>query len=232
MTKHQDIFGLALTDYYNGLHTADIAVHAPDFDDDTLSIPYLFRDYPDMPLLEQKALTLCTGMVLDVGCCAGSHSLFLQEKRLNVQALDISAGAVTIAKKRGVRFVKCEHVLDHNGSYDTILMLMNGTGIFETLEKAPLYLSSIKKLLNPSGQLLIDSSDLKYLYEGDAVDLKSQSYYGEMRYTLSYKNKYSPSFNWLYLDFPNLNKLASNSGYTCECIYEDNHYGYLAKLSI
>ena len=62
----------------------------------------------------KKALELCRGNVLDVGCGSGIHSLFLQDKGLNVKAIDISEGAVSVSKQRGVSRVEQRSVLDES----------------------------------------------------------------------------------------------------------------------
>ena len=74
----KDVFGKALLDYYNGNYTEDIITSTSISDEDKLPIPYLFRVYNDMPRLEQKAMQLCKGKTLDVGCGSGTHSLYLQ----------------------------------------------------------------------------------------------------------------------------------------------------------
>nr|WP_311196023.1 hypothetical protein [Antarcticibacterium sp. 1MA-6-2] len=51
-----DIFGMAILSYYNDKDETDIVVHSPDFDDDIIPVPYLFRSYKEMPSLEKKAL--------------------------------------------------------------------------------------------------------------------------------------------------------------------------------
>ena len=70
-----DIFGNALLDYQNGHYTEDIITFSSLDEKDVIPLPYLFRDFDTMPLLEQKALELCNGEILDIGCGAGSHSL-------------------------------------------------------------------------------------------------------------------------------------------------------------
>ncbi|NJW54833.1 class I SAM-dependent methyltransferase, partial [Salinimicrobium oceani] len=126
-----DIFGKAITAFYETGDDEEITVHSPDFDDDVIPVPYLFRSYKEMPRLEQKALQLCRGKVLDVGCGAGSHSLYLQEERkLEVTAIDTSAGAIDICRKRGILDARNIAFEDLSGEkFDTVLLLMNGTGI-------------------------------------------------------------------------------------------------------
>ncbi len=98
----KDIFGKALLDYQNGNYSEDLITWTNISEEDELPLPYLFRDYSEMPKLEQKALQLARGNVLDVGCGAGNHSLWLQEKGFNIKAIDNSKGAIEVCKKRGI----------------------------------------------------------------------------------------------------------------------------------
>ena len=74
--------------------------------EDILPLPYLFRSYKDMPKLEQKALAMCRGKILDVGCGAGSHSLWLADKKLQITSIDISEGAIEVCKQRKILIPK------------------------------------------------------------------------------------------------------------------------------
>ncbi|SFZ92690.1 Methyltransferase domain-containing protein [Flaviramulus basaltis] len=231
----KDLFGKALLDYQNGNYTEDIITSTSISDDDALPLPYLFRDFKDMPKLEQKALKLCKGSVLDVGCGAGSHSLYLQKKNLKVKAIDISKGAIEVSKQRGVLHTEVKNVLDETETFDTILLLMNGTGIFQEIIQVSKYLTHLKNLLKLNGQILIDSSDIKYMYEdedgGFWMDTNA-NYYGELDYFLSYKNEKEVPMKWLYLDFEKLKLACETLGLKCELILEGEHFDYLAKLSL
>ena len=77
---NKDLFGKALQDYYNNNYTADLITSTNISGEDELPLPYLFRSYSEMPKLEQKALQLAKGNVLDVGCGSGSHSLSFKKK--------------------------------------------------------------------------------------------------------------------------------------------------------
>lgn len=231
----KDIFGKALIDYQNGNYSEDIITSTSISGDDFLPLPYLFRDFKEMPKLEQKALQLCKGSVLDVGCGAGNHSLYLQEKGIKVKAIDISKGAIEVAKQRGVLNAKVLNILEETEIYDTILLLMNGTGIFQKLVYVSKYLSHLKSLIKPNGQILIDSSDIKYMYEDDDggfwMDTNS-NYYGELDYFLSYKGEKEIPMKWLYLDFEMLKLACETVGLKCELVMEGAHFDYLARLII
>ena len=188
-----------------------------------------------MPILEKKALQLAKGKVLDVGCGAGSHSLYLQnEKNLEVIAIDISENAIQACKLRGVKNTKVQNILDlENEKFDTILLLMNGTGIFRTLAETSNYLNKLKSLLAPNGQILIDSSDIIYMFDEDEDGSKwipANGYYGELTFTISYKNQTEKPFPWLYLDYNTLRNVAHANDLQCELIEEGEHFDYLARL--
>lgn len=230
----KDILGIALLDYFHGNYTEDILTETNISEEDTLPLPYLFRSFKEMPMIEQKALSLAKGKVLDVGCGAGSHALYLQEKGIEVNAIDISQGAIDVCLLRGVHQAKMTHLLDVTEKFDTILLLMNGTGIFQNLEKAPYYLKHLKNLLNQDGQILIDSSDLIYMFDvdedGGVWVSTEREYYGELTFKMSYKGKKTDAFDWLYLDFKLLKQFAKKAGLRSKQIAEGDHYDYVAKL--
>jgi SAM-dependent methyltransferase len=230
----KDLFGNALLDYQSGNYSEDLITSTNISDEDSLPLPYLFRDYIKMPRLEQKALQLSKGSILDVGCGAGNHSLWLQKKGFNVKAIDSSIGAVEVSKKRGILNVELKPLLAESAIFDTILLLMNGTGIFQELSQVSIYLEHLKSLLKPSGQILIDSSDIAYMYNDDDggswIDLNS-GYLGELHYYLSYKGEQEIPMKWLYLDFETLKMACLSVGLKCEKVMDGDHFDYLARLS-
>ncbi len=236
MTKliMKDLFGNALLDYQNGNYTEDIITSTSISDEDVLPLPYLFRDFEDMPKLEKKALKLAKGLILDVGCGAGSHSLYLQEKGFKVKAIDISKGATEVSKQRGVINAVERGILDESGTFDTILLLMNGTGIFQQMSMVSKHLLHLKNLLKTNGQILIDSSDIKYMFEdkdgGFWIDTNA-NYYGELDYFLSYKGEKEVPMKWLYLDFNTLLTACISVGLKCELVLEGEHFDYLARIT-
>lgn len=229
-----DLFGKAILDYQTNNSPEDLVTETNISEADEMSVDYLFRSYNEMPKLEQKALQLAKGRILDVGCGAGSHTLFLQEKGLDVTAIDISPNAIEACRLRGLTDARVINVLDFdNEKFDTILLLMNGTGIFGTLSKTTNYLQKLKTLLNPNGQILIDSSDIIYMFDADddgSYLVPANGYYGELTFTVSYKNETEDTFPWLYMDYNTLQNAAHANGLHCELMLEGKHFDYLARI--
>jgi SAM-dependent methyltransferase len=234
----KDLFGKAILDYQTNNTPEDLITETSISEEDEMSVAYLFRSFSEMPKLEQHALQLAKGKVLDVGCGAGSHGLYLQnERNLEVTAIDISANAVEACQLRGLGNAKVANILelDADEKFDTILLLMNGTGIFGKLNNTPQFLQKLKSLLKENGQILIDSSDIIYMFDEDEDGGKwipGDDYYGELEFTLSYKGEKEDSFPWLYLDYNTLQNAAHANGLQCEMIMEGEHYDYLAKLTL
>ncbi|PTX61042.1 methyltransferase family protein [Kordia periserrulae] len=233
----KDLFGKAILDYQQGNYTEDITTATSISEEDSLPLPYLFRSYSEMPLLEQTALQLAKGNVLDVGCGAGSHSLYLQnERKLEVTAIDVSPAAIEACKLRGVQHAEVADVMQFSGKFDTILLLMNGAGMCGKLNQIADFLNHLKTLLNDGGQILVDSSDIIYMFDEDEDGGKwipsDTDYYGELLYYVSYKGEHEAPFPWLYIDYNTLQNAAHSCGLQCELVLEGEHYDYLAKLFV
>lgn len=232
----KDLFGKAILDYQQGNYTEDIKTATSISEEDSLPLPYLFRSYSEMPLLEQTALQLAKGNVLDVGCGAGSHSLYLQDERnLDVTAIDVSEAAIEACTLRGIKHAEAADVMDFSGQFDTILLLMNGAGMCGKLNRIADFLNHLKTVLTADGQILVDSSDIIYMFDEDEDGGKwipsDTDYYGELLYYVSYKGEHEAPFNWLYIDYNTLQNAAHACGLQCELVLEGEHYDYLAKLT-
>lgn len=231
----KDLFGLAILDYQTGNNPENLITETSISEPDEMSVAYLFRSYAEMPEIEQRALKLATGKVLDVGCGAGSHALFLEQQGLDVTAIDISDNAVHACRLRNLKKVQVKNLLEMEGTFDTILLLMNGTGIFGSLKNCTAYLQKLRSLLAPEGQILIDSSDLIYMFDQDEDGGRwittDRDYYGELSFKISYKNEHELPFDWLYMDFNTLQNAANSNGLHCEMVMEGPHYDYLARLT-
>ncbi len=233
----KDLFGKAILDYQTNNSPEDLITETSISEADEMSVAYLFRSYAEMPKLEQKALQLANGNVLDVGCGAGSHALYLQEKGFDVTAIDISANAIKACKLRGLKKANVQDIMQLEGDkFDTILLLMNGAGMCGKLKNIPNFLQKLKALLTDEGQILVDSSDIIYMFDEDEDGGKwiptDVDYYGEVIFDIAYKGEKEASFDWMYIDYNTLQNAAVANGLQCELILEGEHFDYLAKIKI
>ncbi len=236
LNSQSDPMGLAIADYFAHKKATPITVSTNVTVADKMPVSYLFRTEPEMPALERIALKSCRGRVLDAGAAAGAHALVLQDAGFEVTAIDISNLAVETMQKRGVNDARLADFFDYSqGTYDTLLFLMNGIGICGLLENLPRFFNRCRALLNAGGQILLDSSDLIYLYTDDdgsvLYDLNG-SYYGELTYKMTYKTVKGQPFKWLFIDFDLLTEKAAENGFKCELLANGDHYDYLARLSL
>ena len=234
MEPGDDILGQALEDYHFKGNSGKLIIHSPDFEDDDMAVSWYFRKFGEMPELEQYALSLCRGRVLDAGAGAGSHSLFLQEQGLDVTAMDSSPGACRVMKDRGVKkVVQGDIFTSIDKKYDTMLMLMNGIGITSTLDGLDRFLDYLPGYLEEGGQLVFDSSNLIYLFQdrdGVAEINLAGTYYGEIEFRMEYLKQRGPFFRWLYVDFDLISEMCEDRGFRIEFLQKGDNLQYLARI--
>lgn len=233
---HKDPMGAAIAEYHCTGRASTLRVFSSQFDEDEIPVEQLFRTFDEMPPLEQQALMLAQGKILDVGAGSGCHALALQAMNKEVTAIDISELSVEVMNSRGVEDARAidlydEHLADR---YDTILLLMNGSGIIGNIGGMERFFLRMKQLLKPGGCIYMDSSDLKYLFEEEdgsyLIDVAGD-YYGIVDFRMQYKQVKGETFDWLYIDFDTLSYYAEQYGFRAELVCQGEHYDYLAKLS-
>ncbi|HSO89426.1 MAG TPA: methyltransferase domain-containing protein [Draconibacterium sp.] len=231
-----DPFGEAIYDYFENGKAPSLTVNSNYTKGEKIAASYFFRTEKEMPAIELSAMKNCKGKILDIGAAAGCHAIILQRKGFNVTALEKSEKAAEVLKKRGIQKVVCNDIFSYSeNTFDTILLLMNGAGIGETVAGLEKLLVHLKTFLTEKGQILIDSTDIKYLFEekdGSVwIDLANDSYYGEMEYEVKYKQAVS-NFKWLFIDFETLKKVAKKAGLVCVLIENGKNHDFLAQLKL
>ena len=226
--------GHAVQDFFTHRKNRNIQVESDIAEDDVIPSEYLFRGRSEMPDIELKALGLCRGKVLDVGACAGTHSLLLQSEGLDVTALEISELCCDVMRQRGVKQVVADNFYYFDkGTFDTLLFLMNGIGIAGTVAGLENLLKKAYALLNDGGILVFDSSDVDYMYydeDGSKLINLNSSYHGELNYRMHFRKISGEMFPWLFIDFDTLVPIAKTFGFNCKLIQNGTHFEYLAVL--
>jgi len=229
MLGSSDILGEALLDFLKKGTDQRLIAHTSYGPDETYFLDYFFREFDDMPDLEQFALTLCTGKILEIGSGAGSHALLLQEEGRDIVAMDTSIGCVNVMLKRGL--LKVQHMNIFNlptGGYNTLLLLMNGIGIARNLGGLVRFLKKAEDITDSQAQIIFDSTDVSYTLTEDS--LETGKYVGEIQYQFDYLGVKSPWFDWLYVDQERLYEICSGTQWMPHILFEDEKGHYLARL--
>jgi SAM-dependent methyltransferase len=230
-------YGLAILDYFNGNISASLTAFDELGQSREVPVGRFFREVEDFPEIENKALELCCGKVLDIGAGAGRHSLALQERGLKVCAIDIVPDCVTVMKMRGVREVYCADIMEFDGGpFDTLLGVMNGLTMVKSLERLPLFLQHLRRLVGPNGQYLVDSTDLRRSGGAEMnalleTKVRDGQYFGEITAQMEYKNKRGTLFRELYVDQETLSDRAITAGWACNIVIQQDNGRYLARLT-
>lgn len=228
----------ALLAYDRGETEASIVVVDDLGDTDALSAAHFFRSESDLPPVEREALALCEGRVLDFGAGAGCHALVLQERGHSVCAVEILPELVELLSRRGVLDARPGSVFHPPaGRWDTVLMLMNGWGLPETLAGLERFLVSAERLIAPDGQMIADSTDVRRfaadwrVENGHRFALRDDGrYVGEIQFQLEYDGRRGDPFTQLYVDPDTLRVLGARTGWEVEIVASGQNGEYLSRL--
>jgi SAM-dependent methyltransferase len=232
-----DLYGIALRDYYNGNHSSSMILHRDDGYKAELPAKVFFAELPEFTRIEKLALDLCFGEVLDIGAGTGRHTLELQKRGKKCLALDISAEAVEIMRRKGVERAECTDIFDFNGTRsDTLIMLLHGIGMVETISGLGKFLNHAHNLIKPGGCLIFDSMDVRCTEDPGNLSYQESNktknrYFGEIHLQFEYKGKMGRPWIWLHVDPEKLEEEALKAGWKCEILIKEQWGDYLARLT-
>ena len=231
-------FGMALRDYAQGETSAEMILERDDELRESLPASVFFRSPSEFSLLENAALDLCMGRVLDIGAGAGIHTLALQERGFSVKAIDISPEAVAVMSERGVKKAECIDIFDYQtDSFDTLLLLGHGIGMAGDLMGVDRFLTKARTIINPNGQLLLHSLDVTYTQDPihkayHEINIRAYRYIGEIRLRILYRGHTGAQYSWIQLDPDVLKGHAKATGWDTNIIMQEEDGNYLAKLTL
>ncbi len=227
-TDLKDVHGHAILDFFVGNPKGPLIIHNNYDVAEEMPVEVFFRNEEDFTSLEHIALQHCHGSIMDLGAGAGAHSLVLQEMGKEVYAIENSPGCVEVMQRAGISNVLFTDYRKHNRKYDTILVMMNGLGLAGTLQHVNTFISSLLKMLHPGGQLLMDSSDIAYLYQEKIQP--PIGYYGEVRYQYEYDGVKGEWFDWVYVDPATLGSILKKMKLNFEILATDPNDQFLFRI--
>jgi SAM-dependent methyltransferase len=225
----EDVMGSAMMNYFEKNDNTAIRVFINKSEEPEMYPSVFFRPYRNMLKYEKIALKISKGKVLDLGCGAGCHSLYLQNKGFDVTAVEVSKKSASVAIAQGVKNVINEdwRNLDLK-NFDTVLVLMNGMGLAESPTELKIMFRKLKGFLSKDGAIFIDSTDVTYA-KADWPMLDSE-YYGKVQFELKYKGK-TQCFPWLFVDFETAVQTAKSVKLNVEVLERARNGHFLLRLS-
>lgn len=229
--------------HFRGRTDAEIVLHSDHWGSEVLPVSLFFREPDAWFAFEQRAVDLARGSVLDVGAGTGLHSLELQRRGHRTTAIDVLPHAVEIMRDRGVADARRADVYEfEGGAYETVLLLMNGSGIARTLDGLGRLLDVLRRLVASDGQVLVDSADLRRSdrstadgledapVDGHRGEVPGGDYVGVVDVELEYLGRKGRPYRELYVDPETLARRAGRAGWRCRVIHRGPCRGYLARL--
>jgi SAM-dependent methyltransferase len=162
MSRHNDAFGHLIHDFHCGNPAREIIERDDGLIDLSSGPDAYFTEYPDWPRSEQQAVDLAHGRVLDIGCGAGRHALYLQGKGLDAVGIDQSPLAVRTCRERGLRHARVVGITQVGsglGKFDTILMMGSNFGLFGSLTRARWLLRRFRSITSEDAVIIAESAD-------------------------------------------------------------------------
>jgi len=230
---------LALLAFERGERDASILVVDDFGDTDALPARWFFRGEEEFPPLERLALDMCVGRVLDLGAGAGCHALALQERGHPVCAVEILPELVDLLHRREVADARRGSVFaPPAGQWDTVLMLMNGWGLPETLAGLERFFAVVDRLVAPGGRIIADSTDMRSFATGWRSEggmrlalREDGRYVGEIQFQLEFGGRRGDPFSQLYVDPDTLSIIAGRAGWNVEIVGQGENGAFLSVLS-
>jgi 2-polyprenyl-3-methyl-5-hydroxy-6-metoxy-1,4-benzoquinol methylase len=230
-----ELHGQALLDYINGDEDAHYILRR----DDGIAYPPIYAKqffYPEgLPELDRIAVQNCAGKTLDLGAGAGSHSLAIQGRGLDVISVDISIKAVEVMSRRGCKNAEVGDIFDsYPEPFDTVFVILN-IGIVRNLDGLARFLKHLDTLLSDNGRLITDSIDPRNSEDESyrkytQANIANGRYMGERTLRIEYKNQIGDWFEWAHIDPETLNQYVHDAGYSMECLGNDGKR-YLVSIT-
>lgn len=234
-----DLFADALWQYFVAGY-ADLRTERDDGFVSAEDVSWYFTSFIDYPLHEKRALKFARGRVLDAGCGAGRHSLYLQQHGLRVTAIDVSPDIVLLAQAAGAQDARaanvCKGLPFRDGQFDTVLLFGNNLGICGTPQRFRKMLRELYRVTSPRGRILATTrqpsttnpAHRSYLRR----NLESNRAIGQMRLRLMLGSERGDWFDLLMLSPADLMQLAAKENWELAHVFplENFEEGYSVVL--
>jgi SAM-dependent methyltransferase len=227
LRDHQDAFGHNMLDHLEGSGGAEIVERDDGYFDVSPGPRLYFAEYDDWPENEKAAMEFVQGRVLDVGCGAGRHSVYLQAQGFDVLGVDVSPRAIEVCKARGLKNARVVPITQINrrlGVFDTILMLGNNFGLVGNPRRARWLLKRFRNATSQTGRIIAQTrdpytTDLAEHLEYHERNRQRGRMAGQARIRVRYKKFVTPWWDFLMVSQDEMEAILENTGWTISKVF-------------
>jgi SAM-dependent methyltransferase len=238
LKPYEDAFGRELLDYMNGQNRCEIIERDDGYLDVNADLSVYFEPFEDWPAHHRRAIRYAKGRVLDIGCGAGRHAIYLQRKGLDVTGIDVSPLAVKVSRMRGLRDARVMSVTNISprmGPFDTLVMLANNFGLFGNTRRAKWLLKKFRRNTSDDAVILAESMDpvtnataIHRRYQKRNRELGRPP--GQLRLRLRYRQYRTPWFDYLLVSKNEMKRIVRDTGWHIEQFVDSGGSIYIAVL--
>lgn len=238
LKTHEDAFGRELLDYMNGQNRCEIIERDDGYLDVNADLQVYFEPFENWPAHHRRAMRHAKGRVLDVGCGAGRHAIYLQKNGREVTGIDLSPLAVRVSRMRGLRdarVMSITHMSPSLGRFDTVLMLANNFGLVGNLVRAQWLLKRFRRITTDDAVILAESTD-PYA-DPSAAHKRYQKRNGErgrmpgqLRLRLRYRQYRTPWFDYLLVSKREMKRIVEGTGWYVDRFIDSDGPIYIGIL--
>lgn len=238
LKPHEDAFGRELLDYMNDQNRCEIIERDDGYLDVNADLRVYFEPFEDWPAHHRRAISYAKGRVLDIGCGAGRHAIYLQRKGLDVTGIDASPLAVKVSRMRGLRDARVMSVTaisPRMGKFDTVVMLANNFGLFGNPRRAKWLLKKFRGVTSDDATILTESMDP--VANATAIHRRYQKRNrergrppGQLRVRIRYRQYRTPWFEYLLVSKTEMKRIVRDTGWYVERFVDSGESIYIAVL--
>lgn len=238
MKQSEDAFGREIYGYMMGTNRCEVIERDDGYLDVNDQIGVYFEDYSEWPSHHREAVEFAKGRVLDIGCGAGRHALYLQRKGLAVTGIDISPMAVKVCRMRGLEDARVMSITDIStrlGRFETVVMLANNFGLFGSRRRARWLLKKLHRMTADDASILTESTD-PYADDNPAHqqyrsrNRERNRMPGQIRLRLRFRQYKTPWFDFLLVSRREMTEIVAGTGWYVERFIDSGEPIFIGHL--
>jgi len=239
LKPEEDAFGQEILACHKGERASEIVERDDGYFDASPKGPKMyFSEYEDWLLVEKKAMEFVKGRVLDIGCGAGRHSLYLQKNGFDVLGIDNSPLAIRVCKLRGLKKAEVMAIEDVNfkpDSFDTIIMMGNNFGLFGSFKRARRLVKKFHKMTSRTGLIIASTRDAYKTDNPDHLEYHRLNKErgrmgGQLRIRIRFRKYVGRWFDYLIVSKKEMKEILKGTGWKIKEFIDSDDSEYVAFI--